>query len=121
MFNNKKVEESIIKFKKVASDENNDKNDSIANDGNTAYVYLRDGQISYNKPEWMKSQWSEERPTIKRKIPASEYRLKRNNTIANNMITNNVSSPMKLQQSEERKKQLSFAGLWTLGYPGINK
>ena len=100
---------------------NNDKNDSIANDGNTAYVYLRDGQISYNKPEWMKSQWSEERPTIKRKIPASEYRLKRNNTIANNMITNNVSSPMKLQQSEERKKQLSFAGLWTLGYPGINK
>ena len=80
---------------------------------------MRDGQVSKNKPEWMSSPWSEERPDIQRKILPLPGRACDDNSARKKSMMKISSQTPKL--SEERKMQLSFAGLWTLGYPNIHK
>ena len=72
---------------------------------------LRDGQVSANKPEWMNNPWSEKRPTITRPLPPSLYQKKVE--VATDMNSVKVEKNV--------SKNISFSGLWTLGYPNIHR
>eukprot|EP00943_MAST-04B_sp_MAST-4B-sp1_P000881 g881.t1 len=122
--NNKKLaceqETRTMVDKNTNGNQNSNKSNDKYNELNYTpnRVYLRDGQVSKNKPEWMNTQWSEERPDIQRKILALPGRACDDNGARKKNMMKISSQTPKL--SEERKMQLSFAGLWTLGYPNIH-
>ena len=97
--------------KKLACEQNFNVNNSEAKSNTLLSAILRDGQVSSNKPEWMNHPWSEKRPAITRPRQPSMYGKK--------VKVATDSSSMKVEQNV--CKNVSFSGLWTLGYPNIHR
>ena len=97
--------------KKLACSQNFNTNNSDGKSNASLAAILRDGQVSSNKPEWMHNPWSEKRPTITRPRQPSMYGKKVKVAIDSNS--------MKVEQKV--CKNVSFSGLWTLGYPNIHR